>query len=179
VNVLVTAASRAGATLEIAEAVAARLRHHGFAVTVAAPDGVADIRPYGGVIVGSAVYRGRWLAGARDFVTRHRAALGQRPVWLFSSGPVGDPKSRLGRAMAVDPIDLPALLEQTNARDHRRFPGKLARADLGWSQRIVLRLVPRLEGDRRDWSAVEAWADEIAAALAHTDWFERMGERSG
>lgn len=176
-HVLVTVASRAGATLEIAEAIAARLRHHGFDVTVATPDGVADLGPYGGVIVGSAVYRGRWLAGATDFVTRHRHVLGQRPVWLFSSGPVGDPMGRLGRAMAVDPVDLPALLEQANARDHRRFPGKLARVDLSWSQRIMLRLVPGLEGDWRDWGAVEAWADEIATALAHTDWFDRLGDR--
>lgn len=178
-HVLVTAASRTGATLEIAEAIAARLRDHGFAVTVAAPDGIGDVGPYNAVVVGSAVYRGRWLVGASDFVTRHRDALGRRPVWLFSSGPVGEPTGRLARAMAADPVDLPPLLAQTRARDHRLFPGKLVRPDLSWSQRFMLRLVPQLEGDWRDWGAVEAWADEIAAALAHADWFDRLGERSG
>jgi menaquinone-dependent protoporphyrinogen oxidase len=177
-NVLVTAASREGSTLDIAEAIAARLREQGFEVTVAAPDSVAELHPYDVVIIGSAVYAGRWLDGARDFVVRHRRELAQRPVWLFSSGPVGPPGSRLARAVAAAPADLAPILEATAARGHQVFGGKVGRGRVPPSRRLLLRLVPQLAGDWRDWGAIEAWADEIATALARTEWFKRLDRES-
>ncbi len=33
---------------------------------------------------------GHWLKPAKQFVERHAAALDKRPVWLFSSGPIGE-----------------------------------------------------------------------------------------
>jgi hypothetical protein len=48
-------------------------------------------RPYDAVVLGSAVYAGHWLKPARALADRCAAALRARPVWLFSSGPVGDP----------------------------------------------------------------------------------------
>ena len=40
-------------------------------------------------MIGSAAYYGRWLKEATRFVRRERESLVGRPVWLFSSGPVG------------------------------------------------------------------------------------------
>jgi len=42
-------------------------------------------------VIGSAVYMGRWLPAARDLIEGHREVLSAMPVWLFSSGPLGDP----------------------------------------------------------------------------------------
>ena len=41
--------------------------------------------------LGSAVYMGRWMKPGRELAQRQAAALAARPVWLFSSGPVGEP----------------------------------------------------------------------------------------
>jgi menaquinone-dependent protoporphyrinogen oxidase len=47
---------------------------------------VADYQAY---VIGSAIYAGRWRPEARDLVEQHAELLRTRPVWLFSSGPVG------------------------------------------------------------------------------------------
>jgi menaquinone-dependent protoporphyrinogen oxidase len=84
-------ASRHGATREIADAVAGVLRAAGLDVRV--EDAGTSPGPTGdeALVLGSAVYYGRWLPSARAFAEKHAAALSDRPVWLFSSGPVGDP----------------------------------------------------------------------------------------
>ena len=61
---------------------------HGHSVQTAAADRVADIEPYAAVVLGSAVYANRWRASATRFLRRHREALGQRPLWIFTSGPL-------------------------------------------------------------------------------------------
>jgi menaquinone-dependent protoporphyrinogen oxidase len=90
-RVLVTAASKYGATAEIAAAIAESLAGHGLEATVLSPEEVKGVDGYDAVVVGSAVYAGHWLKPARELVERHAGVLAGRPVWLFSSGPVGDP----------------------------------------------------------------------------------------
>jgi menaquinone-dependent protoporphyrinogen oxidase len=177
-NVLVTAATRTGATIEIAEAIAGVLRADGMRVTVAGPDAVDDVEGYDAVVLGSAVYSGRWLEPARMFVNRFEDALAERPVWLFSSGPVGDPSSAVVRMMVADPVELPELLERTKARGHKLFAGKLARNSLPFGRRLAMRLLSSREGDWRDWPAIEEWATAIATELARAEWFRRLDERS-
>lgn len=99
VRVLVSAASRHGATTEIAEAIGRSLSGEGFAVTVLPPGQVRSLEDYHAVVLGSAVYTGHWLGPARDLASRCRDSLAARPVWLFSSGPVGDPAGKLAPAM--------------------------------------------------------------------------------
>jgi hypothetical protein len=65
----------------------------------------------------------RPLASAKDFAERRAAELAARPVWLFSSGPIGDPPKPV-----EDPADVGPLLAATGAREHRVFAGRLERA---------------------------------------------------
>jgi menaquinone-dependent protoporphyrinogen oxidase len=160
-HVLVTAASRHGATTEIADAIAKGLRAAGVDVELRAPQDVASVDDYDAVVLGSGVYAGHWLAPARQFAERHREALTTRPVWLFSSGPLGDPPKP-----DADPVDIARLLEQTLARDHRVFAGRLDSTQLGFGERLITRVVGAAQGDYRPWPEVEAWATSIAAALA-------------
>ena len=67
-------------------------------------------------------------------------------MWLFSSGPVGKPSSKLAQSMDQDPADLPGILETTRTRDHRRFAGKLDRKHLSLPQRASLLVFRGLEG---------------------------------
>jgi menaquinone-dependent protoporphyrinogen oxidase len=164
--VLVTAASMQGATAEIADAIGKTLAEHGLAATVTPPGEVSDVDGYDAVILGSAVYTGHWLDAATDLAKRCRPGLVTRPVWLFSSGPVGQPTGKLARAMARDPVEVPAIRAATGARDHKMFAGKLDPRSLGGIQRAALLAFPGLNGDFRDWDKIRQWADGIAQQLA-------------
>ena len=124
---------------------------------------------FDGFVIGSAVYAGHWREAAVRFVRDHRLGLSSRPVWLFSSGPVG----RLATTHApVDPAEVGELTSAVFAHQHRVFFGALDRrtidgADLGFAERFVAkRFVP--EGDFRDWPQIDAWADDIANELLVT-----------
>jgi menaquinone-dependent protoporphyrinogen oxidase len=164
-KVLVTAASRHGATIEIAQAIGDTLARRGLETTVIPPEQVDDAQPYDAVVLGSAVYTGHWLAPAKALAHRAAPSLATRPVWLFSSGPVGDPSRKLVQKMAVDPVDLPEIRQLTQDRGHRLFAGKLERKQLRGLQRVALLLFRGLEGDFRDWAEISAWASEIAEEL--------------
>lgn len=165
-NVLVTAATQQGATYGIAERIGSTLTTRGLDATVAVPDEIDDISAYDGFVIGSALYMGHWLESATGFAHRFAPMLSERPVWLFSSGPVGDPRRKLVQKMTSDPIELPELLAVTKAREHRIFAGKLAGRDLRRSQRLSLLIFRGIEGDWRDWTAIQDWAGEIAGTLA-------------
>jgi len=169
-RVLVSAASQHGATAEIAQAIAQALAEQGLAVTVIPPGDVGSLDGYDAVIIGSAVYMGHWLDPAKELVNRFHDALTDRPVWLFSSGPVGKPSGKLAQSMDQDPVDLPGLLEATRARDHRRFAGKLDRKVLSLPQRASLLVFRGLNGDFRDWADIRQWAEGIAQQLALAPW---------
>lgn len=165
-KVLVTAASRHGSTAGIAEAIGDVLKSRGFEVTIAPPEDVVALSEFEAVVLGSAVYMGHWLASAIRLADRIGAELAGRPVWLFSSGPVGDPSKKFAQQMDVDPVDLPAVQKATGARGHKRFSGKLERQNLRGVQRVGLSLFRGLQGDFRDWEAIREWAASIAEQLA-------------
>jgi menaquinone-dependent protoporphyrinogen oxidase len=158
---LVVVASRHGATREIGDVLARGLREHG--VEARGVDAAGGEAPDGhdAVILGSAVYMGRWLEPARDYAARHADALRARRVWLFSSGPLGDPPL----PAADHAVDLGDLPERVAAEGHMLFGGRVDRGLLGFRERAVMTAVRAQEGDFRDWDAVGAWAAEIAAAL--------------
>lgn len=164
-KVLVTAASKYGATQGIAQAIGDALIDKGIDATVIPAEKVGTIEGYDAVIVGSAVYLGHWLDPAKALVNRFKVGLATRPVWLFSSGPVGDPSRKIVQKMGVDPVDIPDILRVTKARGHRVFAGKIDRKNLTFPRRAMLLVFRGIEGDFRDWTAVKAWAGEIADAL--------------
>lgn len=160
-RVLVTAASKHGATREIAEAICDRLVAAGLHGWVADPDNVDTLDSADAVVLGSGVYAGHWLEPAKSLVERFEYSLRERPVWLFSSGPVGDPP--MPRETAVDVGD---IARATGARTHEVFAGRIDKGLLGFGERALVRALRVPEGDYRDWDAITRWADEIAAALA-------------
>lgn len=159
-KVLVTAASRHGATAEIAGAIAGALREAGLDADLVAPEEVDDVAPYEAVVLGSAVYAGRWLEPARRLAQRHHAALTERPVWLFSSGPIGRPLQP-----TEEPRDGVDFLRQLGAREHRVFAGRLVHEELGWVERTITGMLKAPDGEFRDWGAIRAWAGQIARSL--------------
>lgn len=162
-NVLVAVASKHGATFGIAETIAGTLRTDGCTARVAAVHDVGDLGLYDAVVIGSAVYAGGWMKEARQFVEQNAKTLARIPVWLFSSGPLGDPPKP-----DEDPLDASLMVVATGARGHRTFPGALHKDELGFGERTMVRAVHAPEGDFRDWTAVREWAGVIAEELARS-----------
>jgi menaquinone-dependent protoporphyrinogen oxidase len=160
-TVLVSVASRHGATGEIAVRIARELERAGVAATVVPPEKVTSLEGYHAVVLGSGVYAGRWLDSAKRLVERHGDGLKARPVWLFSSGPIGDPAKPAG-----DPTDAAPIREATMAREHRVIPGKLDRSQLSFAERAITRVVGAADGDFRPWTEIDAWARSIAEQLS-------------
>ena len=171
-SVLVTYASKHGATGEIAERIVDRLRSTGLEVEVRPVSSAGDLSTYAAFIIGSAVYYESWMKDAIAFVQRNRAVLNDHPVWLFSSGPLGaSPTDDEGRDLreVAQPKQLTELRDMIAPRDHRVFFGVLDLGTLGFSERALRKLpagralLP--EGDFRDWQEIEGWADGIADEL--------------
>lgn len=159
-DVLVTVASKHGATAEIGETIAKELTDQGCAVTLADPADVTDVSAFDAVVLGSAVYAGRWLAEARQLTERCGDQLRDRPVWLLSSGPVGDPPKPEEEA-----VDVAEVVAATGAREHRVFAGRIDKGRLGFAERAIVRALKVPEGDFRDRDAIVDWARQIAVAL--------------
>ncbi len=159
-KVLVSAASRHGATAEIARTIGDTLAEAGLEAVVLAPDAVTTLDEYDAAVLGSGVYVGHWMEAAKNLAERHAVALASRPVWLFSSGPLGNPPKP-----EEDPTDIAEIMELTHAREHRLFAGRVDRAMLGLGETVILTAARVPEGDFRSWDEVRAWARGIAAAL--------------
>lgn len=161
-RILVAEASRHGSTLALAEALAQALRESlpEAEVDVRAVDDTVDVRPYEAVVLGSAVYMGRWMEEARRFARRHAGELLHRQVWLFSSGPLGEMPEK-----GSEPHDAADIAQELDARGHEVFLGRLDRDDLSFAERAVVGVVRAPYGDFRDWPAVKAWGQRIALEL--------------
>jgi menaquinone-dependent protoporphyrinogen oxidase len=130
----------------------------GLDVDVEPASSVASIASYDAVVLGGALYTGRWHRDARAFLERHRVALGTREVAVFGMGPqtldeqdVAGSRAQLDRALARMPEVVPvavAIFGGVVDPDRLRFPFNRMPAS-----------------DARDWDAIEAWAKEVAAAF--------------
>ena len=160
-KMLIAVSSKHGSTREIAGSIGETISEAGIEVEVVDAQDVEAVAPYDAVIVGSAVHMGRWMGPARALVNGSADALRTRPVWMFSSGP-------LGRDI-VDPADAAEgmkLLELVGGREHRVFAGKADKQGLGFVERAILSMVKNPYGDHRDWPVIQEWAASIARELA-------------
>ena len=159
-HILVTAASKHGATDEVADAIAKRIEASGITVDRPPPADVTSVADYDAVIVGSATYILQWMPEAHDFMERFKDQLPVGQVWAFSVGMNGVPKHSKQDGSRVGP-----LLTHVKCRELRTFPGRYKPSLLSLRERSVARLAGVVEGDFRDWEAIERWADEIVDAL--------------
>jgi menaquinone-dependent protoporphyrinogen oxidase len=171
-SILVAYASKHGATGEIAEWIAKGLRTAGQPAVALPVQGKIRLDDYEGFVVGSATYSTHWLKDATAFVSNNRRLLAKRPVWLFSSGPLGAGATRCtpdDLSAAFEPREIRWLRSAIHPREHRIFPGaldprKLSDAELWCLKRPATReMLP--EGDFRDRDQIQGWAESIAAEL--------------
>lgn len=156
---LVTYGSKMGGTQGLAELVGNALEERGFAVDVS-PARDAKLGPgYDLVVVGGALYAGRWHRDAARFVRRHADVLRETEVWFFSSGPLDDSAT----TRDIPPVaQVAALMRTADAHGHATFGGRLVAKPRGFVARLMAK---KVAGDWRDPDPVERWVDGITAAM--------------
>ncbi|WP_155056031.1 flavodoxin domain-containing protein [Streptomyces blattellae] len=160
-NVLVAYGTTNGSTAQIAEAVAGVLRKDGLSVEALPAQSVASVASYDAVVAGGGLYAGRWQKHARRFLRRHRRELAERPLWLFSSGPLDASASERD----IPPVPgVKKAMARLDARGHVTFGGCLEEGARGWVARMILK--NGKGGDFRDFARIEEWAAEVAEELA-------------
>jgi len=164
-KVLVAYGSKYGATAEIAEKIGEALSTHELDAHVVSAENVRDLSTYDAAVIGGAVYVGRWYKTAARFLKKHDKALAAMPVWFFSSGPTGegDPADLLDGW--TFPKNLQAVADKINPRDTAVFHGSINLEKVTGLDKRMLKAVGAESGDFRDWEAIAAWAQGIAAAL--------------
>ncbi|MFF3336546.1 flavodoxin domain-containing protein [Streptomyces sp. NPDC002888] len=156
-TVLVAYGSTNGSTAEIAERIGEILSKEGLTVDVRSAAQVTDLTPYDAVVLGGGLYAGRWQRDARRFARRHRRALAERPVWLFSSGPL-DPSAS---ERDIPPTSgVRRVMHRTDARGHITFGGRLEGEVKGRIARMIVN--SGKGGDFRDFEQINTWATMVA-----------------
>jgi len=168
-TILVTYASRLGATAGVAEAIGKTLTDNGAQVEVRRMEEVTDLTPYSAVVAGSAIRDKQWLPEARQFMQTHQAALRQKPFAAFlvcmTLAMKDGEKYRPHVATWLDPVR--ALVKPMS---EGLFAGVL---DIGqissFSDRLKFRVSVLFgvwqEGDHRDWNAIRDWAARLRPLL--------------
>lgn len=159
-RVLVTYGTRNGGTADIATTVADTLADSGLHVEVRPAGWVTDVTRYDAVVLGGAVYVGRWHRDARSFARRFAKTLQGRPVWVFSSGPLDQSADQ--QELAPVPQAAEAV-RSLHAVQHTTFGGRLDEYAEGMMARAMFR--GGHGGDFRNTARIRTWSRAIAVHL--------------
>jgi menaquinone-dependent protoporphyrinogen oxidase len=160
-RVLVAYATKNGATREIAEAIAEQLRQADHDVDCERAEDADTAGEYDAFVIGSAMYMKRWRRPARRLLSSLDHDLGERPIWLFSSGPCGaDPDPSWS-----EPSKLAEHARRLGAADHVVFGGRLPVEPGNFVERAMVEKASPEERDLRDWDQIRSWAAGIGSSL--------------
>jgi menaquinone-dependent protoporphyrinogen oxidase len=158
-KILVAYGSERGGTAGIAEQIGEALRDAGASADVRPAREVQGLAGYDAVLVGGALYAGVWHEDARRFVIRQAAALRERPVWFFSSGPLDDSASRA----AIPPTpSVERLMDHVGASGHATFGGRLLPDARGF---IASSMAKKHACDFRDRGRIRAFSARVAQQI--------------
>ena len=160
-RVLVAYATKMGGTAGIAQEVAGELRSRGLIVDLRDVDDAPAVEDYDAVVLGSAMYTGRWRRSAVALLRRLARTTDPPAVWLFHSGPAG-PDAR-GRSVPP-PRKVAELAARLGADPPETFGGRI---DSATATGFLARKLAQgdLAGDFRDFDRIRAWACTVAASV--------------
>ena len=192
-RILVTYATFAGSTVEVARAVGEEIARSGFQVDVLPLTEVTSLSDYAGVVVGGPMIMG-WHRAALRFLRKHREALQHIPLAVFV---MSMSLTKTGET-AVDgvPITLDEKLPKPPAQEGRlsfreryarlsNYLGPIIRTvqpakpvDIGvfggrldygrmkwWAVLFVMFIIQAPPGERRNWTAIRTWAARLPSTL--------------
>jgi menaquinone-dependent protoporphyrinogen oxidase len=169
-QVLVAYATKHGATAEIAEKIGEVLRQAGIRTDVLPMNHINNLHSYKAVVLGSAVYIGRWRKEAAKFLKANEEVLAEQLVWLFSSGPTGKGNPvELLKGWYFPPV-LQPIADRIQPRGITVFHGAVDMKKSNFIEKWMINKVKAPVGDFRDWEAISSWAAVIANVLIEKNW---------
>jgi menaquinone-dependent protoporphyrinogen oxidase len=163
-KILITYATKAGSTVEIAAVIGESLSKRGFSVDVKPVSENPSLDGYQAVLMGSAIRMGSWLPEAVDFIRQNLAALNQLPTSIFTVHMLNyrdDKTSRAARQAYTA-----SVRELLPTADEVFFRGKLDYQTLSFFDRMISKAVANPNdppGDFRDWNSIRGWAETFNA----------------
>lgn len=192
-KILVTYATFAGSTVEVAQAIGDEITKSGLQVDVLPIDQVKAIEDYSGVVLGGPMIMG-WHRAAMKFLKQHQSVLQRSPLAIFVMAMSLTQTNETcidGVPVFVDE-KLPTPSEKAGHLSFRErhtslanyvppilkaarpgkpvsvgvFGGRLEYRRLKWwAMLFVMLIVQAPARDRRNWTAIRSWAAGLAAAL--------------
>lgn len=160
-KVLVTYASKYGSTGGVADAIGKELCSKDVTSDVALINNAGNIGSYQGVVIGSAIYMGKWMSEAVDFVKKNKDTLRQMPVAYFLVCMTLSKPTEENRAKVLSYMDsILKAVPEIKPVGIGTFAGALDYNNLSWLNKKILKSKGTPEGDFRDWKAIQAWARE-------------------
>jgi menaquinone-dependent protoporphyrinogen oxidase len=192
-RILVTYASMAGSTAEVAQAVGEELAKGGLQVDVLPLDAVKDLEAYRGVVLGAPMIMG-WHRAALRFLKQQRKAFQRIPLAVFvmamSLTQTGEtsvggvpvcmdeklpkPPAKEGslsfkeRYARLSNYLRPILRAARPARPASIgvFGGRMEYGRLKWwAVLFAMLIIQAPAGDRRNWAAIRSWAAGLPATF--------------
>ena len=192
-KILVTYATMAGSTAEVAQEVGEELAKSGFQVEVLPISEVKSLDDYASVVVGAPMILG-WHREARRFLKQHRKSFLHIPLAVFATAisltQTGE-TSLDGVPITVDEKlpKAPAKADSLSFRERYArlsnyiqpilkaarpakpvsigvFGGRMEYGRLKWwAVLFVMVIIQARAGDLRNWDAIRAWAASLPAAF--------------
>lgn len=163
-KILVAYATRYGSTREVAEAVTQTLRQNELAVDLEPARNVKTLTGYSAVVLGAPQYIFHWHKDAFRFLSRHQKALQERPVAVFTMGPLSEKdedwqnvREYFQKDLAKYPWFAPIAVEV--------FGGKFDPSKLTFPYTLIPAMKNMPVSDIRDWDAIRDWAEGLVPQL--------------
>jgi menaquinone-dependent protoporphyrinogen oxidase len=162
-KILITYATKAGSTVEIAAVIGESLSKRGFQVDVKPVSENPALDGYQAVLMGSAIRMGSWLPEAVEFVRKNQTTLNQLPTSIFTIHMLNagdDETSRTARQAYIAPVR--ELLPSAN---EVFFRGKMDYQTLSFFDRMIAKAVAdpnNPPGDFRDWNQIRGWSESLS-----------------
>ncbi len=192
-TILVTYATQAGSTAEVARAIGEEIAKSNLQVDVLPLAQVQSVDGYAGVVVGAPMILG-WHRAAVGFLKRHRSAFRHIPLAVFATAMSLTQTGESGVDGVLLYVDEhlpkpPAIPGKLNWRERYATVSNYARPILGairparpaslaffggrldygrlkwWAVLFAMVIVRAPAGERRNWTAIRAWAAGLPAAF--------------
>jgi menaquinone-dependent protoporphyrinogen oxidase len=192
-KILVTYATLAGSTAEVARVVGEEITNRGWQADVLPLEQVKSIEAYDGIVVGAPMIMG-WHRGALGFLKKHRQAFRRVPLAVFVMA-MSLTKTDI---MSVDGVQTcvdeklpkpPAVAGKLNFRERYATVANYARPIIGavspakpkslaffggrleygrlpwWAVLFAMVIIQAPAGEKRNWEAIRPWARTLPDIL--------------
>ena len=158
-RLLVTYATKAGSTAEIAAKIGEHLNERGFSVDVINVKSKPDPKEYQAVILGSCIRMGTWLPEMIDYIKANQVSLNATQTALFTvhmQNAGEDETSKTARTAYMDKVR--TLMPGS---EEVYFLGSMDFTKLSILDRLISKMVKAEESDQRDWDHIKLWSETV------------------